>query len=190
MTTSKSTQCSFRVHNIVEYIKFNGEFFCDEDDLEDRGIQEILQQDFNIFETFSREELQEIKDEFQAMAIENEVKEAKHLIDRLNLCDEGYDFVHSSPDNIYGKRTAYKVYYSYPVDENLRMLAKTTYPLKSVRKIKSKKLSGLNKLTTSQIKAEFKMIQKLEQSIFNELLFSKEGVQIVYLKYRAFIQRG
>jgi len=57
MTISRPFNPSLRVHNIVEYIKNNGDFLCDADELEERGIQEILQEDIDIFETFKNEEL-------------------------------------------------------------------------------------------------------------------------------------
>ena len=162
MTTSKLSQPSLRVHNIVEYIKYSGEFLCDADELEERGIQEILQEDFDIYETFKNEDLQELKDEFQAIALQNEIREAKRLIDKIKPEDDGNDILQSNPDNIYGKRTTYPVYYSYPVDENLRKLPKSSYPIRPTTQREMKKLSGLNKLVTGQIKVEHKLRQGAE----------------------------
>ena len=169
MTTSKLSQPSLRVHNIVEYIKYNSEFLCDADELEERGIQEILQEDFDIYQTFKREELQELKDEFQAIALQNEIKEAKRLIDKIKPEDDGNDILQSNPDNIYGKRTTYPVYYSYPVDENLRKLPKISYPLKPATQREMKKLSGLNKLITGQMKVEYKLRQVMKPTIEKHL---------------------
>jgi len=169
MTTSKLSQPSLRVHNIVEYIKYNSEFLCDADELVERGIQEILQEDFDIYQTFKREELQELKDEFQAIALQNEIKEAKRLIDKIKPEDDGNDILQSNPDNIYGKRTTYPVYYSYPVDENLRKLPKISYPLKPATQREMKKLSGLNKLITGQMKVEYKLRQVMKPTIEKHL---------------------
>ena len=169
MTTSKLSQPSLRVHNIVEYIKYSGDFLCDVDDLEERGIQEILQEDFDIYETFKNEDLQELKDEFQAIALQNEIKEAKRLIDKIKPEDDGNDILQSNPDNIYGKRTTYPVYYSYPVDENLRKLPKISYPLKPATQREMKKLSGLNKLITGQMKVEYKLRQVMKPTIEKHL---------------------
>jgi len=162
MTTSKLSQPSLRVHNIVEYIKYSGDFLCDVDDLEERGIQEILQEDFDIYETFKNEDLQELKDELQAIALQNEIREAKRLIDKIKPEDDGNDLLQSNPDNIYGKRTTYPVYYSYPVDSNLKKLQKISYPLKPATQRDMNQLSRLNKTLTSQIKVEHKPIQTIE----------------------------
>ncbi len=153
---------SFKVHRIVEYIKCNSEFACDVDDLEERGIQEILQQELDIFETFTSEELKELSDELQAIALQNELREAKHLIEKINPEDDGNDLLQSNPDNIYGKRTTYPVYYSYPVDSNLKKLQKISYPLKPATQRDMNQLSRLNKTLTSQIKVEHKPIQTIE----------------------------
>ena len=169
MTTSKLSQPSLRVHNIVEYIKYNGEFLCDADELEERGIQEILQEDFDIYETFKNEDLQELKDEFQAIALQNEIREAKRLIDKIKPEDGGNDILQSNPDNIYGKRTTYPVYYSYPVDENLRKLPKISYPLKPATQKEVRRLSGLNRLLTGQIKVEYKLRQVMKPTIEKHL---------------------
>ena len=169
MTTSKLSQPSLRVHNIVEYIKYSGEFLCDADELEERGIQEILQEDFDIYETFKNEDLQELKDEFQAIALQNEIREAKRLIDKIKPEDDGNDILQSNPDNIYGKRTTYPVYYNYPVDENLRKLPKISYPLKPTTQREMRRLSGLNKLITGQIKVEYKLRQVMKPTIEKHL---------------------
>jgi len=169
MTTSKLSQPSLRVHNIVEYIKYSGEFLCDADELVERGIQEILQEDFDIYETFKNEDLQELEDEFQAMALQNEIREAKRLIDKIKPEDDGNDLLQSNPDNIYGKRTTYPVYYSYPVDENLRKLPKISYPLKPATQREVERLSGLNKLMTGQIKVEYKLMQVIKPTIEKHL---------------------
>jgi hypothetical protein len=169
MTTSKLSQPSLRVHNIVEYIKYSGEFLCDVDDLEERGIQEILQEDFDIYETFKNEDLQELEDELQAMALQNELREAKRLIDKLKPEDDGNDLLQSNPDNIYGKRTTYPVYYSYPVDENLKKLPKISYPLKPATQREVGRLSGLNKLMTGQMKVEYKLRQVIKPTIEKHL---------------------
>ena len=142
---------SQKVHNIVVFLKSNSEFLCDVDELEERGIQEILQEDFDIHETLKPEELSELKDELLPMALENEVREARHLFKKLHPDDEGGDFVHSSPNNIYGRRTTYRVYYSYPVDENLRKLPKISYPLRPASQLETKRLAGLNKIISRQI---------------------------------------
>jgi hypothetical protein len=169
MTTSKLSQPSLRVHNIVEYIKYSGDFLCDADELEERGIQEILQEDFDIYETFKNEDLQELEDELQAMALQNEIREAKRLIDKLKPEDDGNDLLQSNPDNIYGKRTTYPVYYSYPVDENLRKLPKISYPLKPATQKEVRRLSGLNKLMTGQMKVEYKLRQVIKPTIEKHL---------------------
>jgi hypothetical protein len=169
MTTSKLSQPSLRVHNIVEYIKYSGDFLCDADELKERGIQEILQEDFDIYETFKNEDLQELEDELQAMALQNEIREAKRLIDKLKPEDDGNDLLQSNPDNIYGKRTTYPVYYSYPVDENLKKLPKISYPLKPATQREVGRLSGLNKLMTGQIKVEYKLRQVIKPTIEKHL---------------------
>ena len=160
---------SFKVHRIVEYIKWNGEFVYDVDDLEERGIQEILQEDLDIFETFTSEELQELNNALQSIALQNELREAKHLIDKLEPEDDGNDFLHSNLDNIYGKRTTYPVYYDYPVDSNLKKLPKVSYPLKSATQRDMNQLSRLNKTLTSQIKVKYKPIQTVEPIIIKHL---------------------
>ena len=164
MTTAKLSQPSWRIHNIVEYIKNTGDFLCDMDELEERGIQEILQEDFNIYQTFKSEELEEIKDEFYAMALENEIREAKHLFNKLKPYDEGEDLVHSQPKDIYGRRTTYKIYYSYPVDEHLRELSRIKYPLKPITWREMNQLGRLNKIITKKTKAEYTMRQKTESA--------------------------
>ena len=169
MTTSKLSQPSLRVHNIVEYIKYSGEFLCDADELEERGIQEILQEDFDIYETFKNEDLQELKDEFQAIALQNEIREAKRLIDKIKPEDDGNDILQSNPDNIYGKRTTYPVYYNYPVDENLRKLPKISYPLKPTTQREMRRLSGLNKIITGQMNVEYKLRQVMKPTIGKHL---------------------
>ena len=141
---------SFKVHRIVEYIRCNGEFACDVDDFEERGIQDILQQDLDIFETFTSEELQELNDELQEVALQNEIKEAKHLINKLKPEDEGHDLLHSKPENIYGKRTTYPVYYNYPIDRNLKRLPKISYPLKPATQWEMNQLARINKLLKSK----------------------------------------
>ena len=148
MTTAKLSQPSWRIHNIVEYIKHTGDFLCDLRELEERGIQEILQEDFNIYQALKRDELEELKDEFYAMALENEMREAKHLFNKNKPYDKGHDLVHSEPRDIYGRRTIYNVYYSYPVDENLRELSRIKYPLKPATQREMKKITSLNKLVT------------------------------------------
>ena len=160
---------SFKVHRIVEYIKYNGEFVYDIDDLEERGIQEILQEEFDIFETFTSEELKELNDTLQSIALQNELREAKHLITQLKPEDDGYDLLNSSPDNIYAKRTTYPVYYDYPVDSNLKKLPKVSYPLKPATQREMNQLSRLNKTLTSQIKVEYKPIQTIEPIILKHL---------------------
>jgi len=160
---------SFKVHRIVEYIKCNREFVCDLDDLEERGIQEILQEDLDIFETFTSEELKELNDVLQAIALQNELREAKHLIDKLEPEDDGYDLLNSSPDNIYAKRTTYPVYYNYPVDSNLKKLPKVSYPLKPATQRDMNQLLRLNKTLTSQVKAEYKSMQAIEPIIVKHL---------------------
>ena len=160
---------SQRVHNIVEYIKSTDNFLCDADELEERGIQNILQEDFDIYETFTKEELEELKDDFQVMALENEVREANHLFSMLNPYDEGEDLLQSEPENIYGKRTIYKVLYSYPVDENIRKLLKISYPLKPATQSEMKYLATCNKLVTEQVKTEKKIRQRIEPAILNRI---------------------
>ena len=159
MTTSTLSAPSCRVHNIVEYIKSSGNFLCDVSEIEERSVQDILQQDFDIHETLSTEELSAIRDEFQMLAIENEIREASYLFKRLHPDDEGGDLLHSSPDNIHGSRTAYAVEYCYPVDENLRKLPKVSYPLPPASQLETNRLSGLNKAITYQIKTEHKGTQ-------------------------------
>lgn len=115
---------SQRIHHIVEYIKSSGNFLCDVEELEERRIQDILHEDFDIYMTFTDEEIQQLKDELYAMALENEVREAINLYNKLKPYDEGEELLHSNPKDIYDKRTTYKVYYSYPVDENLLKISK------------------------------------------------------------------
>ena len=163
MTTAKLYEPSWRIHNIVEYIKNTGDFLCDLDELEERGIQEILQEDFNIYQALKSEELEELKDEFFAMALENEVREAKFLFNKIKPYDEGHDLVHSEPKDIYGKRTTHNVYYSYPVDENLRKLSRIRYPLKPITWCEMNQLGRLNRLIT--IKATIKIEPKQETGV-------------------------
>jgi len=167
MTTSTYSLPSKRVHNILEHIKYSGDFLCDIDELEERGAQEILQEDFDIYETFKEEELEEIQGELKVIALENEVREARHIFNKIKPYDEGFDCIHSSPEDIYSRRTTYKVYYSYPVDENLRKLPKIRYPIRSATQRETKRLSGLNKLLTGQIKAGQR--QGMEMTIYKHL---------------------
>jgi len=129
MTTSTLSYPSRKVHNIVVYLRSTDSFLCDVHELEERGIQEILQEDCGIHEMLDPEELHELHDELFSVALENEIKEARYLFKKLHPDDEGGDFVHSSPNNPYGRRTTYRVSYSYPVDKNLRTLPKISYPL-------------------------------------------------------------
>ena len=165
MTTSTYSLPSKRAHNIIEYIKYGNDFLCDLDELEERGVQEILQEDLDIYETFTKEELQEIKGELKAIALENEVREARHIFNKIKPYDEGFDCIHSSPEDIYSRRTTYKVYYSYPVDENLKRLPKVRYPIRHATQREAKRLSGLNRLLTGQIKAR----QGMEMTIYKHL---------------------
>ena len=160
MTTSSLTYPSYRVHTIVEYIKASDNFCCDASELEERGIQEILQEDFDIYEALQPEELSEIQDELFGIALDNEIRESRHLFKKLHPDDEGGDYVHSSPHNIHGRRTTYRVEYSYPVDKNLRKLPKISYPLRPASQIETKRLSGLNKALIYEIKTEQKGVQK------------------------------
>ena len=155
MTTAKLSQPSWRIHNIVEYIKHTGEFLCDLGELEERGIQEILQEDFNIYLALKNEELEELKDEFFAMALENEIREAKHLFNKFKPYDEGHDLVHSEPKDTYGRSTTHNVYYSYPVDENLGKLSKIRYPLKPITWREMNQLGRLNKIITRKKCTEY-----------------------------------
>jgi len=152
MTTSILQFPSVRVHSIVEYIKSSNSFLCDAGELEERGVQDILQEDFDIYEALSIEELSTIEDEFLAMAIENEIREASYLFRRLHPDDEGADLLHSSPKNDFGSRSIYIAEYCYPVDENLRKLPKISYPLKPATQLETRRLSALNKLYKEQVK--------------------------------------
>ena len=148
MTTAQLSQPSWRIHHIVEYIKCTGDFLCDLDELEERGIQEILQEDFNIYLALKNEELEELKEEFYAMALENEIREAKHLFNKFKPYDEGQDLVHSESKDDYGRRTTHNIFYSYPVDENLGKLSKIRYPLKPITYREMNQLGRLNKIIT------------------------------------------
>ena len=169
MTTSTYSLPSKRAHNIIEYIKYSSDFLCDLDELEERGVQEILQEDFDIYETFKEEELEEIQGELKVIALENEVREARHIFNKVKPYDEGFDCIHSSPEDIYSRRTTYKVYYSYPVDENLRRLPKIRYPIRHATQRETKRLSGLNRLLTGQIKVEQRVKQGMEMTIYKHL---------------------
>lgn len=157
--TASNYSSSHRIHNIVEYIKCSGNFLCDIEELSERGIQNILQEDFDIYQTFTTEELQQLTDELQFEALENEVREAKRIFNKANPCDEGEDLVHSEPKTIYESRTTYKVYYNYPVDENLRKLPKISYPLKPCTQREMNYLVMLTKLLNLQNKVEKKAAQ-------------------------------
>ena len=158
MTTATLSKPSWRIHNIVEYIKCTGDFLCDLEELEERGVQEILQEDFNIYQALKSEELEDLRNEFHAMALENEIKEAKHLLNKLKPYDEGYDLVHSGSKDAHGRSTSYTVYYSYPVDENLRDLLKINYPLRPITWREMNQLGRLNRLIT--MKTTNKLIPK------------------------------
>jgi hypothetical protein len=162
MTTAQLSQPSWRIHNIVEYIKYSGDFLCDMEELEERGIQEILQEDFNIYQALKSEELEELKDEFFAMALENEVREAKFLFNKIKPSDEGHDLVHSESKDIYGRSTTHNVYYSYPVDENLRKLSKIRYPLKPITWREMNQLGRLNKIITRKKNTEYTLRRQTE----------------------------
>ena len=162
MTTAQLTQPSWRIHNIIEYIRNTGDFLCDLDELEERGIQEILQEDFNIYQALKSEELEELKDEFYAMALENEVREAKHLFSKLKPSDEGHDLVHSESKDNYARRTTHNVYYNYPVDENLRELSRIRYPLKPITWSEMNQLGRLNRLITIKATAMYEPKRETE----------------------------
>ena len=162
MTTTKLSQPSWRIHNIIEYIKYSGEFLCDMDELKERGIQEILQEDFNIYQALKSEELEELKDEFCEIALENEVREAKFLFNKIKPYDEGHDLVHSESKDIYGRKTTHNIYYSYPVDENLRKLSRIRYPLKPITWSEMNQLRRLNKIITRKTKAQYKLRRQAE----------------------------
>ena len=160
MTTSDYFP-SYRIHTIVEYIKCSGYFSCDVVELRERGIQNILREDFNIYQTFTAEELHQLVDELQFEALENEVREAKRIFNKTNPYDEGEDLVHSEPNDIYERRTTYKIYYSYPVDGNLKKLPKIRYPLRPCTQREMNYLAMLNRLLTLQNKLEKKPAQSV-----------------------------
>ena len=166
MTTATVPKPSWRIHNIVEYIKYSGDFLCDLDEIEERGVQKILQEDLDIHETLTKAESQEITEELKAIALENEVKEARHIFKKIKPYDEGFDSVHSGPENICSRRTTYKVYYCYPVDKNLKRLQKVKYPIRNSTQRETKQLSGINRVLTEQIKQEQRIKQGMDVTIY------------------------
>jgi hypothetical protein len=162
MTTAKLSQLSWRLHNIVEYIKYTGDFLCDLDEIEERGIQEILQKDFNIYLALKNEELEELNDEFYAMALENEVREARHLFNEIRPYDEGHDLLHSESKDIYGRSTTHNVYYSYPVDKNLEGLSRIRYPLKPITWGEMNQLGRFNRLLSIKATTKYEPKQETE----------------------------
>lgn len=152
MTASISQQPSCRVHSIVEYLKNSTDFLCDTDELEERGIQNILLEDFDIFQRLTDKELQDLKDELYGIALKNELKEALHLLNKSRPHDEGIELVHTNADNIYGKRTTHRVFYSYPVDKNLSGMKKVKYPLRRATQKELRELAILKKLAWQSIR--------------------------------------
>jgi len=152
MTTSISQQSFCRVHNIVEYIRNNNEFLFDLNEIEERGMQNILQEDFDIYQKFTNKELQNLRDELYGFALENEIKEARHLLHKSSPYDEGIDLVHTNADNIYGRRTTHRVFYSYPVDKNLSGMKKVRYPLRRATQKDLRELAILKKLAWQSIR--------------------------------------
>ena len=133
---------SYKVHNVVEYIKSTGDFLCDIDELNEREIQDILQKDFEIYLTLTDIEKQQLKDELRAMALQNELKEAKYLYDKLQTHDEGIEKLISNSKDVFSNNTAYLVYYSYPVDENLRQIPRKGHSLRYPKYRVKKGLNG------------------------------------------------
>lgn len=142
---------SVRIHNMVEYIRNSGRFLCDLYELAERGIQNILREDFDIYGSFTDEEMAVLKEDLYRMAFDNEMREAQYLYRRLIPYDEGEDLLHSSPDNIYGKVTTYRAGYSYPVQRSIRMLPVVRYPLKAVNGKEMSHLEQTNKVLNEQL---------------------------------------
>lgn len=112
---------SCRVHKIVEYVKSVG-FDLETDELEEQNLQELLQDGYDICTHLSDVEEQSLRRELHVLASINEMREAQVKARELFPEDQGIEFVRGLPQEELVSGDAWPVFYSYPVDEALKLV--------------------------------------------------------------------
>lgn len=75
-----------KVFNLVRYLKSSVEFYHDTLDLEE-DIREVLKA-YGIYDDFTDEEAQELRQELSELAEENELREAVRLVSEREFSDD------------------------------------------------------------------------------------------------------
>ena len=128
-------QASLRVHRLVEYIK-SVEFALETDEVAECGASGVLKNHFGIEIQLSPDELALLHEELMRLAELNEMREAQVKLQELFPEDSGVMLVRQNSKCGKERSTTYQLPFSYPVDENLRIVAPSgaSFPILAKKK--------------------------------------------------------
>jgi len=115
-------QTSLKLHRLVEYIKSAG-FDLETDEVAEKGAAGVLSDHLGLGIRLTPDELALIEEELMGLAEANEIREAQVKRRELFPEDTGVMFVRQKSAGQNERATTYPVFFSYPVDENLKTIA-------------------------------------------------------------------